>query len=156
MSHSKKVTKQSCQINRREFCRTAPWAAIGALSLSGLYLSSLKGMSFKNDNAILSLKEQQSKEEEIMAKKITAVEAKVRSIKGRCSLGHEVGDVVKFTETGVDGKICIHALYSMIPGVFAMMFEAQFPWLEDPDKKTHACPDAFNPVVFEITRIREK
>jgi len=91
-----------------------------------------------------------------MGKKITAVEAKVKSLKGTCSLGHRVGDVVKFTETGVEGKICIHALYSMIPAVFAMMFESRFPWLEDPDKKTHACPDAFNPVVFEITRIREK
>jgi uncharacterized repeat protein (TIGR04076 family) len=35
-----------------------------------------------------------------------------------------------------------------------MMFEAQFPWLKVPDKKTHACPDAYNPVVFEIMRIR--
>ena len=156
MNNSGKIEKKSCPIDRREFCRAVPWAAIGALSLSGLSLSSLTGMSFKDDTAISSLKEQQSKEEEIMAKKITAVEAKVKSLKGTCSLGHRVGDVVKFTETGVEGKICIHALYSMIPGVFAMMFEAQFPWLEDPDKKTHACPDAFNPVVFEITRIREK
>ena len=151
MNNSGKIEKKSCQINRREFCRAVPWAAIGALSLSNL-----TGMSLKDDTAISSLKEQQSKEEEIMAKKITAVEAKVKSLKGTCGLGHRVGDVVKFTETGVEGKICIHALYSMIPGVFAMMFEAQFPWLEDPDKNTHACPDAFNPVVFEITRIREK
>lgn len=151
MNNSGKIEKQSCQINRREFCRTVPWAAIGVLSLSNL-----TGMSFTDDTAFSSLKEQQSKEEEIMAKKITAVEAKVKNVKGACSLGHKVGDVVKFTETGVEGKICIHALYSMIPGVFAMMFESQFPWLEDPDKKTHACPDAFNPVVFEITRIREK
>ena len=156
MSRSRKIENQSCQINRREFCKTVPWAAIGALSLSGLCQSRLTGMSFKRNNEISSLKEQQSKEEEIMAKKITAVEAKVKSVKRTCSLGHEVGDVVKFTEIGVEGKICIHALYSMIPGVFAMMFEAQFPWLEDPDKKTHACPDAFNPVVFEIKSIREK
>jgi uncharacterized repeat protein (TIGR04076 family) len=156
MNRSRKIENQSSQINRREFCKTVPWAAIGALTLSGLCQSSLTGMSFKNNNEIPSLKEQQSKEEGIMAKKITAVEAKVKSIKGTCSLGHEVGDIVKFTEIGVEGKICIHALYSMIPGVFAMMFEAQFPWLEDPDKKTHACPDAFNPVVFEIKRIREK
>ncbi len=148
--------KKSCQINRREFCKAVPWAAIGTLSLYGLSVISVTGMCYKDDAAISSLKEQQSKEEEIMAKKIIAVEAKVKSLKGTCGLGHRVGDVVKFTETGVEGKICIHALYSMIPGVFAMMFEAQFPWLEDPDKKTHACPDAFNPVVFEITRIREK
>lgn len=28
--------------------------------------------------------------------------------------------------------------------------------MENPDTKTHACPDAANPVVFEITRIRDK
>ncbi len=90
-----------------------------------------------------------------MTKKVKAVEAKVISQKGTCVLGHKIGDKIIFTETGVKGKICIHALYSMLPAVFAMMFEAQFPWLEDPDKKTHVCPDAFNPVVFEISRIRE-
>lgn len=92
-----------------------------------------------------------------MAKKVVAVIARVISQKGSCGLGHKVGDVAQFTETGVEGKICIHALYSMLPAVFAMMFEAQFPWLEkNPDKKTHACPDAFNPVVFEIERVREE
>lgn len=156
MNYAGKIEKKFCQINRREFCRTVPWAAIGALSLSSFSLFDLTGMSLKDDIAFSYLKEQQSKEEKIMAKKIIAVEAKVKSVKETCSLGHKVGDVAKFTETGVEGKICIHALYSMIPAVFAMMFESQFPWLEDPDKKTHACPDAFNPVVFEITRIREK
>ncbi|NIM59883.1 MAG: TIGR04076 family protein [Candidatus Aminicenantes bacterium] len=156
MNRSRKTENKLCQIDRREFCRKVPWAAIGALSLSYISISSLKGMSFNNDTAISSLREKQSMEEKIMTKKITAVEAKVKSIKGACGLGHKVGDVARFTETGVEGKICIHALYSMIPAVFAMMFESQFPWLEDPDKKTHACPDAFNPVMFEITRIREK
>ncbi len=91
-----------------------------------------------------------------MDKKITAVIAKVISQKGTCELGHKVGDVVKFTESGVEGKICIHALYSMLPAVFAMMYGARFPWLEDPNKGTHACPDSVNPLVFEIARIREK
>ena len=91
-----------------------------------------------------------------MTKKITSVRARVKSQEGTCGLGHKVGDTVTFTETGIQGKICIHALYSMLPAVFAMMFEAQFPWLKDPDTKTHACPDAYNPVVFEVTRIREK
>ena len=59
-----------------------------------------------------------------MDKKITAVIAKVISQKGTCELGHKVGDVVKFTESGVEGKICIHALYSMLPAVFAMMYGA--------------------------------
>lgn len=90
-----------------------------------------------------------------MPDKIKYIEAKVVSVKGTCGLGHKPGDVIRFTEQGVEGKICIHALYSMLPAVFAMMFEARFPWLQDPDKKTHACPDAAYPVVFEISRVRE-
>lgn len=91
-----------------------------------------------------------------MAARITLVAAKVISVKGTCGQGHKVGDVVKFTESGVEGKICIHALYSMLPAVFAMLYDARFPWLEDPDKKTHPCTDAANPVVFELTRHREQ
>ena len=87
-----------------------------------------------------------------MAKEKKSVIAKVISQKGTCTLGHKVGDVVKFCESGVEGKICIHALYSMLPAVFAMMYNAEFPWLKDPDKKTHACPDAANPLIFEIKR----
>ena len=101
------------------------------------------------------LRESLYDKEAIMAEKIQEIRAKVMSVKGTCGLGHKVGDVVKFTEAGVEGKVCIHALYSMLPAVFAMMYEARFPWLEDPEKKTHACPDAVNPVVFEIARIRE-
>lgn len=89
-----------------------------------------------------------------MAKTVKEVKAKVISVKGECGLGHKAGDVVRFTEGGVDGHICIHALYCMMPKVFAMMFNAEFPWAKDhPDTLTHPCPDAANPVVFELTRI---
>jgi len=90
-----------------------------------------------------------------MEKKVKAVTAKVISVKGSCGLGHKVSDVVTFTETGVDGKICIHALYSMMPAVFAMLYDVKFPWLQNPDIKTHPCTDAANPVVFEIAKVRE-
>ena len=120
---------------RREFCKQLPCAAVGTLSL---FSAAGIGMG----------KEAQ------MAKKVKAIEAKVISVKGTCGNGHKVGDVVKFTETGVEGKICIHALYSMLPAVFAMLYDVTFPWLENPDKKTHPCTDAANPVVFEITKIR--
>ena len=146
----KKTEKPSCPISRREFCKAVPYTVVGGFSFSCL-MNPLGA-----DILTASSKKSVKNEEEIMAKKIIAVTAKVISKKGTCGF-HEVGDKVKFTESGVEGKICIHALYSMLPGVFAMMFEAQFPWLrENPDKKTHACPDAYNPVVFEIERIREK
>jgi uncharacterized repeat protein (TIGR04076 family) len=92
-----------------------------------------------------------------MAEKVEEVRAKVVSVTGTCELGHRVGDVVVFTDTGVAGRICVHALYSMMPKVFAMMFNADFPWARDhPDTLTHPCPDAANPVVFELTRRRKR
>ncbi len=82
--------------------------------------------------------------------------AKVIKQEGHCKAGHQVGDKVIFDGLTINGKVCIHALYSFLPKVFALRYEAKFPWLEDPDVSTHACPDAWNPVVFEIRRIRDE
>ncbi len=82
--------------------------------------------------------------------------AKVIKQEGHCHAGHRVGDEVIFDGLTINGKLCIHALYSFLPKVFAMRYGAKFPWLEDPDVSTHACPDAKNPVVFEIRRVREE
>ncbi len=81
--------------------------------------------------------------------------ATVKSVKGHCAFGHQVGDQVVFDGETVQGRICLSALYSLLPKVFAMRYGADFPWLEDKDVATHACPDAFNPVVFEIRRVKE-
>jgi len=82
--------------------------------------------------------------------------AKVIRQEGHCAAGHQVGDEVFFDGETVQGKVCIHALYSFLPKVFAMRYGAEFPWLDDPDVATHACPDAWNPVVFEIRRVRRE
>lgn len=84
------------------------------------------------------------------------VVAEVIGRQGTCDFGHEVGDRVVFDGETVQGRICLHALYSFLPKVFAMRFGADFPWLkENRDVSTHACPDAHNPVVFEIRRLRD-
>ena len=84
------------------------------------------------------------------------VEAKVISQKGNCQFGHQVNDMVAFDGETIQGRICLSALYSFLPKVFAMRYGADFPWLkENTDVSTHACPDAYNPVVFEIRRIRD-
>jgi uncharacterized repeat protein (TIGR04076 family) len=82
------------------------------------------------------------------------VVARVISQEGHCEAGHEVGDEIVFDGVTIEGDICISALYSFLPKVFAMRYGADFPWLEDADVATHACPDAKNPVVFEIRRER--
>ena len=84
------------------------------------------------------------------------ITTRVITQEGHCATGHRVGDEIVFDGTTVQGKVCIHALCSFLPKAFAMRYGAEFPWLEDPDVSTHACPDAKNPVVFEIRRIREE
>lgn len=74
---------------------------------------------------------------------------------GTCTAGHRVGDQVVLDGLHVRGKLCIHALYSMLPKVFALRYGVEFPWLQDKNVSTHACPDAFNPVVFEVRRLRD-
>ena len=83
------------------------------------------------------------------------VVARVISQKGTCGFGHKVGDTVVFDGETVQGRVCLSALYSFLPKVFDMRYGADFPWLKDRDVSTHACPDACNPVVFEIRRVRE-
>ena len=82
------------------------------------------------------------------------VVARVISQKGTCGFGHKVGDTVVFDGETVQGRVCFSALYSFLPKVFAMRYGANFPWLDGKDVATHACPDAYNPVVFEIRRVR--
>ncbi|MGD2270698.1 MAG: TIGR04076 family protein [Desulfobacterales bacterium] len=83
------------------------------------------------------------------------IEVKVIRQKGTCQFGHRVDDTVVFDGETIQGRVCLSALYSFLPKVFALRYGADFPWLkENKDVATHACPDADNPVVFEIRRIR--
>ncbi|MHA2358048.1 MAG: TIGR04076 family protein [Candidatus Heimdallarchaeaceae archaeon] len=81
---------------------------------------------------------------------------KVISQEGHCVAGHKIGDeiIFNFDTNEIKGNVCLHALYSVFPKIFAMAYGAEFPWLEDKDKATHACPDAFNPVVYQVIRKR--
>jgi len=124
------------ELSRRKFCKTASCTAAGVLASTTLMGSAIKS-DIKGEKSIELSND---------------IKVKVISQKGNCDAGHKVGDIVKITENGVEGKICIHALYSFMPKVFAMMFDAKFSWLSDPDVSTSACPDGYNPVIFEISR----
>ena len=80
------------------------------------------------------------------------VVATVISQKGSCGAGHSVGQ-----EFVINGKtpegICLSAFDSMSPALRVLMFGGAFPWSEDPDATTVACPDGANPVIFELKRI---
>jgi len=85
---------------------------------------------------------------------IYEVVSKVISQKGICSSGHKVSD-----EFSIDQKtppdMCSWAFYALFPFASVLQFGGSFPWEDDPDKTTVACPDPENPVVFELRRLRK-
>jgi len=85
---------------------------------------------------------------------ISKVVAKVISQKGSCDAGHKVGDEWIIENKTPEG-ICLSAFCALIPNVRTLRFGGSFPWEADPDATTVACPDANNPVVFELRRVRE-
>ena len=82
------------------------------------------------------------------------VAIKVVSKQGTCAHGHEVGDEWLCTGKTPAG-ICLSAFNALLPSVRVLMFGGTFPWSSDPDTTTVACPDAANPVVFEVGRVRK-
>lgn len=80
------------------------------------------------------------------------VVARVVSQKGTCSAEHKVGQ--EFTVSGnLASGLCSWAFYTMFPFISALQLGGSFSWEEDPNKTTVACPDATNPVVFELRRV---
>jgi uncharacterized repeat protein (TIGR04076 family) len=61
---------------------------------------------------------------------MSIVEVVVMSQKGKCAFGHEVGDKIVFDGRSVKGDICYSALTALLPKVFAMRYDASFPWLK--------------------------
>ncbi len=80
------------------------------------------------------------------------VVAKVISQKGTCSANHEVGDEFPIGDKSPP-NVCSWALYTLFPFASVLQFGGSFPWEDDPDRTTVACPDAANPVVFELKRL---
>ncbi len=80
--------------------------------------------------------------------------AKVLSQKGYCGAEHKVGDQWVIGSKTPDG-ICLSAFNALFPSLRVMRFGGAFPWETNPDVTTAACPDAQNPVVFELTRLQK-
>ncbi len=80
------------------------------------------------------------------------VVARVISQKGKCHLGHRVGDEFEIGHVTPTG-MCSWAFYILFPSATVLQYGGSFPWESDPDKAVVACPDSTNPVVFELRRI---
>ncbi len=77
--------------------------------------------------------------------------AKVISQKGTCEAEHKVGDEFVIGQKTPSG-MCPWAFYTLFPFAEVLQYGGSFPWETDPNKATVACPDAMNPVVFELRR----
>jgi len=81
------------------------------------------------------------------------IAVKVVSQKGTCAHEHKVGDEWVIESETPEG-MCRSAFNALLPPTRVLMFGGTFPWQTDPDMVTLACPDAENPVVFELRRLR--
>ena len=77
--------------------------------------------------------------------------AKVISQKGACAAQHKVGDEFVIGQQ-TPSNLCSWAFYSLFPFAQVLQFGGSFPWEQDRNKTTVACPDPANPVVFELRR----
>ena len=79
---------------------------------------------------------------------------RVVSQKDTCAHGHKVGEEWVIGSKTPEG-ICLSAFNTLYPSARVLMFGGAFPWETDPDITTVSCPDAQNPVVFELRRLRK-
>jgi len=81
------------------------------------------------------------------------VVCKVISQEGTCGAGHKVGDEWVISGATPAG-ICLSLFDAMYPSLRVLKFGGAHPWDSDPDVTTLACPDAENPLVVELRRVR--
>ena len=85
---------------------------------------------------------------------------KIVSVKGTCAAGHFVGQEFDLSQDfilGLSGDpraICPSAFHAVFPSWRVLRHGGEYPWEEDRDKTTIACPDPFNPVMMELRRIK--
>ncbi len=83
------------------------------------------------------------------------VKATVISQEGDCAAGHKVGDEIIFDwdTHEIEGRLCLHALYSVLPKVYGMAMGGSVAFAKADDGSLvarHACPDGYNPVILEL------
>lgn len=85
------------------------------------------------------------------------VSVKVMSQEGTCAGGHKVGDEWIIKDDKTPGGICCGAFCAIFPEARVLSFGGKFPWADpDPDVIRLACPDAKNPVIFELRRLPDQ
>lgn len=77
--------------------------------------------------------------------------AEIISQRGTCGAGHKVGDKFVIGQQ-TPPNLCSWAFYVLFPFAEVLQFGGSFPWGNDRNRVTVACPDPDNPVVFKLGR----
>ena len=86
--------------------------------------------------------------------KVTDVRVKVVSRKGVCAFGHKVGDEWIVGATTPAG-ICNAAYAALYPHIRVLQRGGDFSYPVGSDLARMACPDGWNPTIFELSRVPE-
>ncbi|MDD5010171.1 MAG: TIGR04076 family protein [Syntrophorhabdaceae bacterium] len=80
----------------------------------------------------------------------------IKAVKGTCSAGHKVGDVIDLSGRNTGG-MCGYLYHSLFPYLVMLQFGGGFPveW-GNPDVVEIDCMDKMNVVTIELRRIAEQ
>ena len=78
------------------------------------------------------------------------VTAEVTGIKGKCSAGHNVGDIFNLSCTNVDG-LCGFCFNAIFPNLQTFQFGGSMPWWQG-DMIYQQCPDPVNVLTLKLSR----
>jgi uncharacterized repeat protein (TIGR04076 family) len=86
----------------------------------------------------------------------TKIIATVKSVKGNCNWGHEVGDSFEISCHDTAG-LCGFFYHDVFPYISMLQFGGGFPagW-GNPDVINVECMDKYNLVTMELRRVKEK
>lgn len=87
--------------------------------------------------------------------KIPDIRVSVTEVKGKCALGHKVGDEFYFRGGTTPGGLCVEAMLTVIPAARTLEFGGTHFWEKDPDAIKVCCPDPINLVIFEVRRLKK-
>ncbi len=69
-----------------------------------------------------------------------------------CIHGHKTGQRMIYEGTRISGDICVSALVSMFPILYALKYDGNLSYADDEGKVRVCCTDADNLVIFKCWR----
>ncbi len=84
------------------------------------------------------------------------IKGTIKSVKGKCSAGHKVGNQFNITVRSMDGLCAVFA-HDLFPWVTMLAMGGTYPWSKDKEGNIieWECCDPTNRVTIELQRIKD-